>query len=185
MPLKLKVETLDDVDEAHRSLYKKSGDNFILDVDGIDALQKQAADERKAREATLINSEIDKALTAAGAIPGLKRGAALLIRQQCKVVADGDNLKVTAGDEDLADYVRSWSAADGRQFILPAKGGDANPGGVRLKDVDGAGPNPWSRAQWNMTMQGAILAQGGARATRLARLAGHVSPIGAKREHAR
>ena len=56
MALKVIIDSLDDVDEALRGLYKKSGDKFMLDVTNIDnhptvsGLSKTMKDERDARK---------------------------------------------------------------------------------------------------------------------------------------
>jgi hypothetical protein len=186
MPLKLTIDKLDDAEESARQFYSPTADGkFRLAVDGVEELQKQAADARRAQEATLLDSELDRALDAVGVIKNLARGAKLLIKDQCKVVADGDKLKVVAGDgQDLAEFVRTWSSTDGRIYIVPAKGGDAAGGGPLRRNVD-SGPNPWSRSAWNMTAQGHILSADPARAQRLAKRAGHQSAAGARRDHAR
>ena len=177
----------DDVAELYREV--EPGKKWVLIIDDHPDYQAKAqTTERQAQtEAALILSELARALTDIGVAPALKPGAVALLRGNFEVNGSGKVVATkAAGGADVGDFCRAWAATDqGRVYLIQAAGSDASGGGLTRLSRKIAGPNPYSAANWSVTEQGRLVNRDRELAHKMARAAGHVSAIGAKRAHAR
>lgn len=155
-----------------------------MEKDHATALAKKD-EELKKRTAKinelLIDDGLTKALIEAGVGKEFLKATKAMLRMQCEVIEeDGDYravVKSDLGDTEIARYVTDWVASDeGKAFVPPAKGGDANNNSGRPTKTDAAVANPWHKDHWNLTEQGKILRADRAKAEKLAKAAGKTLP---------
>jgi hypothetical protein len=80
------------------------------------------------------------------------------------------------GELDISKYVSDWVASDdGKLFVPPAKGGDADkkgkPTNRAIKEK-----NQWSKDHYNLTEQGKVIRDDYSKAEKFARAAGVTLP---------
>ena len=129
-------------------------------IEQLQAENQKAAEEWQAKMAQMqLDFAIEKALAAAKA-KNAKAVKALLDLEKVKL--DGDKLL------GLEDQLKEIQQSDPYLFGETGKvGSGTNPPGVGDPEV-----NPWKKEPWNLTMQGKILREDPAKATRMKAEAG-------------
>ncbi len=129
-------------------------------IEQLQAENQKAAEEWQAKMAQMqLDFAIEKALAAAKA-KNAKAVKALLDLEKVKL--DGDKLL------GLEDQLKEIQQSDPYLFGETGKvGSGTNPPGVGDPEV-----NPWKKETWNLTMQGQILREDPAKATRMKAEAG-------------
>jgi hypothetical protein len=129
-------------------------------IEQLQAENQKAAEEWQAKMAQMqLDFAIDKALTAAKA-KNAKAVKALLDLEKVKL--DGDKLL------GLDDQLKAIKESDPYLFGESGKvGSGTNPPGAGTGEV-----NPWKKETWNLTLQGKILKEDPAKATRMKAEAG-------------
>jgi DNA repair exonuclease SbcCD ATPase subunit len=129
-------------------------------IEQLQAENQKAAEEWQAKMAQMqLDFAIEKALAAAKA-KNAKAVKALLDLEKVKL--DGDKLL------GLEDQLKEIQQSDPYLFGETGKvGSGTNPPGVGDPEV-----NPWKKETWNLTMQGKILREDPAKATRMKAEAG-------------
>ena len=129
-------------------------------IEDLQKANKEATEEWQKKMAQMqLDFAIDKALTAAKA-KNTKAVKALL--DMDKVKLDGEQLL------GLDDPLKALQQSDPYLFGDSGKvGGGTNPPGAGNPEV-----NPWKKETWNLTMQGKILLEDPAKATRMKAEAG-------------
>ncbi len=160
---KKKLEAdIDERDKQLEQLKAAAGSNEELkkQIETLQAENKKAAEEWQAKMAQMqLDFAIEKALAAAKA-KNAKAVKALLDMEKVKL--EGDRL--IGIDEQL----KALQQSDPYLFGDSGKvGGGTNPPGAGNPEV-----NPWKKETWNLTMQGKILMEDPAKATRMKAEAG-------------
>jgi len=160
---KKKLEAdIDERDKQLEQLKAAAGSNEELkkQIETLQAENKKAAEEWQDKMAQMqLDFAIEKALTAAKA-KNPKAVKALLNLENVKL--DGDKLL------GLDDQLKAIQQSDPYLFGDSGKvGSGTNPPGVGDPEV-----NPWKKETWNLTMQGKILREDPAKATRMKAEAG-------------
>ena len=160
---KKKLETdIQERDKQLEELKKAAGSNEELkkQIETLQAENKKAGEEWQAKMAQMqLDFAIDKALTAAKA-KNAKAVKALL--DMDKVKLDGDQLL------GIDEQLKALQQSDPYLFGESGKvGSGTNPPGAGNPEV-----NPWKKETWNLTMQGKILMEDPAKATRMKAEAG-------------
>lgn len=160
---KKKLETdIAERDKQLEQLKAAAGSNEELkkQIETLQAENKKAADEWQAKVAQMqLDFAIERALTTAKA-KNIKAVKALL--DMDKVKLDGDQLL------GIDEQLKALQQSDPYLFGDSGKvGGGTNPPGVGNPEV-----NPWKKETWNLTMQGKILREDPAKATRMKAEAG-------------
>jgi len=160
---KKKLETdIQERDNQLEQLKNAAGNSEELkaQIEQLQAENQKAAEEWQAKMAQMqLDFAIDKALTAAKA-KNPKAVKALLDLEKVKL--DGDKLL------GLDDQLKAIKESDAYLFGESGKvGSGTNPPGAGSPEV-----NPWKKETWNLTMQGKILREDPAKATRMKAEAG-------------
>lgn len=160
---KKKLETdIQERDKQLEQLKAAAGSNEELkkQIEALQAENKKAAEEWQAKMAQMqLDFAIEKALTAAKA-KNAKAVKALLDLEKVKL--DGEKLL------GLDDQLKELQKSDPYLFGESGKvGSGTNPPGA-----DNAEINPWKKDSWNLTLQGKILREDPAKATRMKAEAG-------------
>ena len=160
---KKKLETdIQERDKQLEQLKAAAGSNEELkkQIETLQAENKKAAEEWQAKVAQMqLDFAIERALTTAKA-KNIKAVKALL--DMDKVKLDGDQLL------GLEDQLKAIQQSDPYLFGDSGKvGGGTNPPGVGDPEV-----NPWKPETFNLTLQGKILREDPAKATRMKAEAG-------------
>lgn len=100
------------------------------------------------------DSTLRDALTAAGiADPAFQKAATLMLRDSVKVDGDKVVAETDMGPMPVADYVKRWSASEGKSFVTPPNGGGARgqdqgvkPGSIKRADFDAMPPTAKAEA---------------------------------------
>ena len=149
-------------DKQLEDLKKAAGSNEELkkQIETLQAENKKAAEEWQAKMAQMqLDFALERALTAAKA-KNPKAVKALLDLEKVKL--DGDKLL------GLDDQLKELQKSDAYLFGDSGKvGGGTNPPGAGNSEV-----NPWKPETFNLTMQGKILREDPAKATRMKAEAG-------------
>ena len=149
-------------DKQLEDLKKAAGSNEELkkQIEQLQADNKKAGEEWQAKMAQMqLDFAIEKALTAAKA-KNAKAVKALLDLEKVKL--DGEQLL------GLDDQLKELQKSDAYLFGESGKvGSGTNPPGAGNPEV-----NPWKKETWNLTMQGKILREDPAKATRMKAEAG-------------
>ena len=158
-----KLETdIQERDNQLEQLKNAAGNSEELkaQIEQLQAENQKAAEEWQAKMAQMqLDFAIDKALTAAKA-KNAKAVKALLDLEKVKL--DGDKLL------GLDDQLKAIKESDAYLFGESGKvGSGTNPPGAGSPEV-----NPWKKETWNLTMQGKILREDPAKATRMKAEAG-------------
>jgi len=160
---KKKLEAdIDERDKQLEQLKNAAGNSEELkaQIEQLQAENQKAAEEWQAKMAQMqLDYAIDKALTAAKA-KNAKAVKALLDMEKVKL--DGEQLL------GLNDQLKAIKESDPYLFGDSKKIGDGtNPPGAGDPEV-----NPWKKETWNLTLQGKILREDPAKATRMKAEAG-------------
>ena len=160
---KKKLEAdIQEMDNQLEQLKNAAGNSEELkaQIEQLQAENQKAAEEWQAKMAQMqLDYAIDKALTAAKA-KNAKAVKALLDMEKVKL--DGEQLL------GLDDQLKAIKESDPYLFGDSKKIGDGtNPPGAGTGEV-----NPWKKETWNLTMQGKILLEDPAKATRMKAEAG-------------
>ena len=160
---KKKLETdIAERDKQLEQLKAAAGSNEELkkQIETLQAENKKAAEEWQAKMAQMqLDFAIEKALAAAKA-KNAKAVKALLDMEKVKL--DGDKLL------GLDDQLKAIQQSDPYLFGEPGKvGSGTNPPGAGNPEV-----NPWKKETFNLTLQGKILREDPAKATRMKAEAG-------------
>jgi transketolase len=160
---KKKLETdIAERDKQLEQLKAAAGSNEELkkQIETLQAENKKASEEWQAKMAQMqLDFTIEKALTAAKA-KNPKAVKALLDMEKVKL--DGDKLL------GLEDQLKTIQQSDPYLFGESGKvGSGTNPPGAGNPEA-----NPWKKESWNLTMQGKILLEDPAKATRMKAEAG-------------
>lgn len=160
---KKKLEAdLQDRDKQLEELKAAAGSNEELkaQIEQLQAENKKAAEEWQTKFAQMqLDFAIERALTAAKA-KNTKAVKALLDMEKVKL--DGENLL------GLDDQLKAIKESDPYLFGDSGKvGGGTNPPGVGNPEI-----NPWKPETFNLTLQGKILMEDPAKATRMKAEAG-------------
>jgi len=160
---KKKLETdIQERDKQLEQLKNAAGNSEELkaQIEQLQVENQKAAEEWQAKMAQMqLDFAIDKALTAAKA-KNAKAVKALLDMEKVKL--DGDKLL------GLDDQLKAIKESDAYLFGESGKvGSGTNPPGAGSPEV-----NPWKKETWNLTMQGKILMEDPAKATRMKAEAG-------------
>jgi len=160
---KKKLEAdIDERDKQLEQLKNAAGNSEELkaQIEQLQAENQKAAEEWQAKMAQMqLDFAIEKALAAAKA-KNAKAVKALLDLEKVKL--DGEQLL------GLDDQLKTLKETDPYLFGDSGKvGGGTNPPGVGDPEV-----NPWKKETWNLTMQGKILREDPAKATRMKAEAG-------------
>jgi len=149
-------------DKQLEDLKKAAGASEELkkQIETLQAENKKASEEWQAKMAQMqLDFAIEKALAAAKA-KNPKAVKALLDLEKVKL--DGDKLL------GLDDQIKALQQSDSYLFGESGKvGSGTNPPGAGNPEV-----NPWKKETWNLTMQGKILLEDPAKATRMKAEAG-------------
>jgi chemotaxis protein histidine kinase CheA len=149
-------------DKQLEELKKAAGSNEELkkQIETLQAENKKAGEEWQAKVAQMqLDFAIEKALAAAKA-KNPKAVKALLDLEKVKL--DGDKLL------GLDDQLKELQKSDAYLFGESGKvGSGTNPPGAGTGEA-----NPWKKESWNLTMQGKILMDDPAKATRMKAEAG-------------
>ena len=137
-----------------------SSEELKKQIEDLQAENKKAKEEWEAKEAQMkLDFAVERALTAAKA-KNTKAVKALLDMEKVKL--DGEQLL------GLDEQLKAIKESDPYLFGEPGKvGGGTNPPGAGNPEV-----NPWKKESWNLTMQGKILREDPAKATRMKAEAG-------------
>ncbi len=160
---KKKLETdIQERDKQLEELKKSVGSNEELkkQIEALQAENKKAAEEWQSKMAQMqLDFAIERALTTAKA-KNPKAVKALLDMEKVKL--DGEQLL------GLDDQLKELQKSDAYLFGESGKvGSGTNPPGAGDPEV-----NPWKKDSWNLTMQGKILMEDPAKATRMKAEAG-------------
>ena len=160
---KKKLETdIQERDKQLEQLKNAAGNSEELkaQIEQLQAENQKAAEEWQAKVAQMqLDFAIEKALTAAKA-KNAKAVKALLDLEKVKL--DGEQLL------GLDDQLKELQKSDAYLFGDPGKvGSGTNPPGAGTGEA-----NPWKKDSWNLTMQGKILMEDPAKATRMKAEAG-------------
>jgi hypothetical protein len=160
---KKKLETdIQERDKQFEQLKNAAGNSEELkaQIEQLQAENQKAAEEWQAKMAQMqLNFAIEKALAAAKA-KNTKAVKALLDLEKVKL--DGEQLL------GLDDQLKELQKSDAYLFGDSGKvGSGTNPPGAGTGEV-----NPWRKDSWNLTMQGKILREDPAKATRMKAEAG-------------
>jgi predicted nuclease with TOPRIM domain len=160
---KKKLEAdIDERDKQLEQLKNAAGNSEELkaQIEQLQAENQKAAEEWQAKMAQMqLDYAIERALTAAKA-KNAKAVKALLDMEKVKL--DGEQLL------GLDDQLKAIKESDPYLFGDSKKIGDGtNPPGAGDPEV-----NPWKKETWNLTMQGKILMEDPAKATRMKAEAG-------------
>ena len=160
---KKKLETdIQERDKQLEQLKAAAGSNEELkkQIETLQAENKKAAEEWQAKMAQMqLDFALERALTTAKA-KNPKAVKALLNLENVKL--DGDKLL------GLDDQLKAIQQSDPYLFGESGKvGSGTNPPGAGTGEV-----NPWKKESWNLTMQGKILLEDPAKATRMKAEAG-------------
>jgi hypothetical protein len=160
---KKKLEAdIDERDKQLEQLKNAAGNSEELkaQIEQLQAENQKAAEEWQAKMAQMqLDFAIERALTAAKA-KNAKAVKALLDMEKVKL--DGEQLL------GLDDQLKAIKESDPYLFGDSKKIGDGtNPPGAGDPEV-----NPWKKETWNLTMQGKILMEDPAKATRMKAEAG-------------
>ncbi len=125
----------------------------------------------------LVDDGLQKALTEVGVERPFIKAVKSMLAPLCKVEEENGEYNATVetdgGPLDIDRFVNVWATSDeGKNFVAPAKGGDAGGGKPPAPKVPGSDQNPWSKEHWNLTRQGQIFTQDRSRAEKLAKAAG-------------
>jgi DNA repair exonuclease SbcCD ATPase subunit len=149
-------------DKQLEDLKKAAGSNEELkkQIEALQAENKKAVEEWQAKMAQMqLDFAIEKALAAAKA-KNAKAVKALLDLEKVKL--DGEQLL------GLDDQLKELQKSDAYLFGESGKvGSGTNPPGAGSPEA-----NPWKKDSWNLTMQGKILREDPAKATRMKAEAG-------------
>ena len=149
-------------DKQLEDLKKAAGSNEELkkQIEALQAENKKAVEEWQAKMAQMqLDFALEKALAAAKA-KNAKAVKALLDLEKVKL--DGEQLL------GLDDQLKELQKSDAYLFGESGKvGSGTNPPGAGTGEV-----NPWKKDSWNLTMQGKILREDPAKATRMKAEAG-------------
>ena len=136
-----------------------SNEELKAQIEELQKANREAAEHWQAKVAQMqLDFAIEKALTAAKA-KNAKAVKALLDMEKVKL--DGDKLL------GLDDQLKEIQKSDPYLFGETTIGGGTNPPGAGDPEV-----NPWKKETWNLTMQGKILREDPAKATRMKAEAG-------------
>ncbi len=149
-------------DQQLEQLKQAAGNSEELkkQIEALQAENKKAAEEWQAKVAQMqLDFALERALATAKA-KNPKAVKALLDMEKVKL--DGDKLL------GLDDQLKELQKSDAYLFGDPGKvGSGTNPPGAGTGEV-----NPWKKETWNLTMQGKILMEDPAKATRMKAEAG-------------
>lgn len=148
------------------------------------------AEERDQKiRTTTVREDVRRALADAKVIDEAREDALFIaenifdVREADGVVAAKQGAAVPEGTTPKEWIANLQSANTKPHWFGVTVGGGANPG--RASPGGGTG-NPWSKEDWNMTQQGAVIREKGAEAAdRMAKSAGHKAAIGALRRNAK
>lgn len=160
---KKKLETDLQARDAQLEQLKQAAGNseeLKAQIEALQAENKKAAEEWQAKMAQMqLDFAIEKALAAAK-VKNAKAVKALLDMEKVKL--DGDQLL------GIDEQLKALQQSDPYLFGDFGKvGGGTNPPGAGNPEV-----NPWKKETWNLTMQGKILREDPAKATRMKAEAG-------------
>lgn len=128
----------------------------------------------------LIDEGLTKALIESGVGSQYLKAAKALLKNDCTVIEeDGDYRAIVESDMgqlDISKYVSDWVASDdGKPFVPPAKGGDADNKGKPTNRKIGE-KNPWTKEHYNLTEQGRVMREDRSKAEKFAKEAGATLP---------
>jgi exonuclease VII small subunit len=100
------------------------------------------------------DQSLREALAASGiADPAFQKAATMMLRDSLKVDGDKVIAETDMGPMPVADYVKRWSASEGKAFVAPASGGGAKGqdqggkgGSIKRSDFDAMAPLAKSEA---------------------------------------
>ena len=154
---KKKLETdIQERDKQLEQLKQAAGNSEELkaQIEQLQTENKKAAEEWQAKMAQMqLDFALERALAAAKA-KNAKAVKALLDMEKVKL--DGEQLL------GLDDQLKELQKSDSYLFGETQIGGGTNPPGAGNPEV-----NPWKKETWNLTMQGKILMEDPAKATRM------------------
>jgi hypothetical protein len=164
----------------------------IKDKAAADLKAEQAAHEKTkgSLRTRVVRDDLTKALIESGVDKRHLKVARAYLEQSIKVKGDGGDMKAYVetdlGETDIAEFVPQWAQSEeGKLYVTKASGSDAtgaDKGSNRSGSLDA---NPWSKANWNSTVQAQVWKQDSAKADRLAKSAGHKGAVGARVEDAK
>lgn len=146
--------------ERGRLLEQKIANLEKKHADAIAAKDKEIAKRDQRIERMLVDDGLTKALIDAGVAPKFMKAAKALLRQDAKVVNEGDEPKAIVetdmGPVSLAKYVSDWAESDeGKEYVEKAKGsGGSGSGKNGDRDIK---VNPFDSKTMNLTEQGKII----------------------------
>lgn len=164
------IQSFKNMHQQELARANKKAETVAAEKDAI--IAKKDAEIRR----LLIEDGLTKALTEAGVKPEFLKASKAMLSKSVKVVEhEGEYSAVVdteLGDAPVTEFVGQWAKSDeGKHFIAAPKGSDApGSGGINPKE-----PNPFSKAHWNMTLQGKVMTADPQKADRLAKAAGHKS----------
>lgn len=124
----------------------------------------------------VVEDDLTQALTAASIAPKFVKAVRAMLKSVVKTEREEESGEFVAhvetdlGSVSVMQYVESWAKSDeGKSFVEPPRGG-----GAQGADKGGRGEvNPFSRDNWSVTSQGAMVKDKGfEHATKMAKLAG-------------
>jgi hypothetical protein len=162
-----------------------------------DKAVKDLAEATAAHEATkialrqrVVRDDLTKALLENGVDKKYLKGARALLEQSIKVKGDGGDMKAYVetdlGETDIGEFVPQWAQSEeGKLYVSKATGSDATGADNKGKGGGSLDANPWTKANWNSTVQAQVWKGDAAKADRLAKAAGHKQALGARAEDAK
>lgn len=94
----------------------------------VSAKEAEAGDWRGKYVSVTRDQSLSQALQAAGIVnPTFVKAATTMLAGQVKLKDDGSAyVETVMGDKPLPDYVKSWAASEGKDFVAPPSGGGAS-----------------------------------------------------------
>jgi hypothetical protein len=104
----------------------------------LENLTKQLNSENGFTQKLLVENGLTEALVKAGVSAHLLPAVKAMLKDQVKIVAEGDTRKAVVGDKPLADHVSAWALTDeGKHFVTaPANSGGGAAGGAGGKGAE-------------------------------------------------
>lgn len=137
----------------------------------------------------VVHDDLTKALIESGVDKKYLKGARALLTQSIKVKGEGGDMtayvETDLGETAISEFVPQWAQSEeGKLYVTQAKGSDGTGSDTR-KGGGNLDANPWSKANWNTTVQAQVWKGDAAKADRLAKAAGHKAALHARSEDAK
>jgi hypothetical protein len=152
---------------------------------GLKDSEAKIATQRNFIQRLLVSEGLAKELIVAGVDQRFVPAATALLGQNVKLIERGEEYAAVIVDRygterELTEYTKDWVESGEGKIFAASEPTTESSQGRSPRHNQPSGPNPFSKADWNMTDQGAIMKKDRAQADRLAKAAGHKDAASAK-----